>query len=108
MLAHRIPDTLPQNGPKTGGKPYTKRRRAEKAQYSPNGRYPPARVWPLPRSQRQLHSVPDPFLQVGWGWRGKNARLLRAGVFYANGLSNHLVLKDRNEQQFGFGSWHDF
>jgi hypothetical protein len=47
-------------------------------------------------------------LQAGWGWRGKNARLLRFGVFYSNGLSNNLVLDDPNEQQLGFGIWHDF
>jgi hypothetical protein len=47
-------------------------------------------------------------LQAGWGWRGKNARLLRAGVFYSNGLSNSFVPEDRNEQQFGFGIRHDF
>ena len=47
-------------------------------------------------------------LQAGWGWRGKNARLLRAGIFYSNGLSSSFVLEDRNEQQLGFGIWHDF
>jgi hypothetical protein len=46
-------------------------------------------------------------LQAGWGWRGKNARLLRVGLFYSNGTSNHALLDDRNEQLFGFGFWQD-
>ena len=46
-------------------------------------------------------------LQGGWCWRGKNARLLRVGLFYSNGTSNQALLDDRNEQLFGFGIWHD-
>lgn len=47
-------------------------------------------------------------LQAGWAWRSKNARLLRIGAFYANGLSSSFVLADRNERTIGFGIWHDF
>jgi hypothetical protein len=47
-------------------------------------------------------------LEAGWCWRGKNARLLRGGVFYSNGFSNSFAFQDRNEQMAGFGLWHDF
>ncbi|MCO6456632.1 MAG: DUF1207 domain-containing protein [Pirellulaceae bacterium] len=47
-------------------------------------------------------------LQGGWSWRGRDARLLRVGVHYANGMSNQFVLHDKHEQQLGFGVWLDF
>ena len=47
-------------------------------------------------------------LQAGWLWRDKNARMLRVGLFYSNGLTNSAVLENRNEQQIGFGLWRDF
>jgi hypothetical protein len=74
----------------------------------------PTRIWGAPFAAANLYLLEQEdfggnlTLQAGWGWRGKNARLLRAGVFYSNGLSNSFVLEDRNEQQFGFGIWHDF
>lgn len=46
--------------------------------------------------------------QAGWAWRKKRGRLFRLGVQYANGKSNQLSLHDWNEQQIGFGIWHDY
>ncbi len=74
----------------------------------------PTRIWGAPFAAANVYLLEvDDFggnltLQAGWAWRGKNARLLRTGLFYSNGLSNSLVPADRNEQQIGFGLWHDF
>ena len=46
--------------------------------------------------------------QAGWAWRKKRGRLFRLGIQYANGKSNQLSLHDWNEQQIGFGIWHDY
>lgn len=47
-------------------------------------------------------------LQGGWAWRRRSGRLLRVGLHYANGKSNHFALQDEHEQQIGFGLWHDY
>ena len=47
-------------------------------------------------------------LQAGWLWRGKNARMLRIGLFYSNGLTNSAALENYTEQQIGFGLWRDY
>jgi hypothetical protein len=74
----------------------------------------PTRIWGAPFAAANVYLLENEdfggnlTLQAGWSWRGKNARLLRLGLFYSNGLSNIFDAQDRNEQQFGFGLWHDF
>lgn len=47
-------------------------------------------------------------LQGGWAWRKRRGRMLRLGMHYSNGMTNHFALHDLHEQQLGFGIWHDF
>jgi len=47
-------------------------------------------------------------VQTGWAWRGDHGRLLRVGVHYLNGKSNHLSFAPLEEEQIGFGLWYDF
>ncbi|MCO8123932.1 DUF1207 domain-containing protein [Stieleria sp. TO1_6] len=46
-------------------------------------------------------------LQAGWAWRKRAGRLMRIGLQYANGKSNHFAIQDWHEQQVGFGIWFD-
>jgi len=74
----------------------------------------PTRIWGAPFAAANVYLLEaedyrgNLMLQAGWGWRGKNARLLRAGLFYATGLTNSSALEGRTEQQIGIGLWHDF
>lgn len=48
-------------------------------------------------------------VQTGWAWRGdEDGRLIRAGLHYFNGSSNHFAFYQVYEQQIGFGLWYDF
>jgi hypothetical protein len=74
----------------------------------------PTRIWGAPFAAANVYFLEaedysgNLMLQAGWGWRGKNARLLRAGLFYSTGLTNSSALEGRTEQQIGIGFWHDF
>ncbi|QDU97983.1 DUF1207 domain-containing protein [Lignipirellula cremea] len=48
-------------------------------------------------------------VQAGWAWRAdQNGRLLRMGLHYLAGKSNHYSFPFSTEQQIGFGLWYDF
>ena len=47
-------------------------------------------------------------LQAGWQWRGDRGQLLRTGLAYSNGLSDHGQFYNRFEEQVGVGLWYDF
>lgn len=74
----------------------------------------PTRIWGAPFAAANVHLFEaDDFggslnVQAGWGWRGRNARLLRVGAFYSYGRSGGLVLNDSNAHNYGFGFWYDF
>ncbi len=47
--------------------------------------------------------------QAGWAWRGdNNGHLMRLGLHYLNGGSNHYSFFNDFEQQFGAGLWYDY
>ena len=74
----------------------------------------PTRLWGAPFAAANVYLLEtedfggNVMLQAGWLWRGRNARTLRIGLFYSNGLTNSSVLENFNEQQIGFGLWRDF
>jgi hypothetical protein len=74
----------------------------------------PTRLWGSPFAAANVYLLEQEnyggnlMLQAGWLWRGRDARMLRVGVFYSNGLSNSSVLVNANEQQIGFGLWRDY
>jgi len=74
----------------------------------------PTRIWGGPFAAANVYLLEaedyggNLTLEAGWCWRGKNARLLRTGLFYSNGLTSSSALEDRTEQQIGFGFWYDF
>lgn len=45
--------------------------------------------------------------QAGWAWRNATGRMLRTGLHYYNGESNHFSFHDEFEQQIGFGLWYE-
>jgi len=48
-------------------------------------------------------------VQAGWAWRGdEDGHLLRMGVHYFYGKSNHFSFAYLDEEQLGFGVWYDF
>jgi hypothetical protein len=48
-------------------------------------------------------------LQAGWQWRGTRNQLLRLGVQYHAGISEHYsFIHHRRENKIGFGVWYDF
>lgn len=74
----------------------------------------PTRLWGSPFAAANVYLLESEnyggnlMLQAGWLWRGKDARMLRVGVFYSNGLSNSSALANATEQQIGFGLWRDY
>jgi hypothetical protein len=81
------------------------------AEYAP---VMPTRLWGAPFAAVNVYLLDagnysgNVTAHAGWCWRGKNARLLRGGLFYSNGLSSSYVLPDHNEQLVGFGIWRDY
>lgn len=45
--------------------------------------------------------------QAGYAWKNATGRMLRAGLHYYNGESNHFSFHDEFEQQIGFGLWYE-
>ena len=47
-------------------------------------------------------------VQTGWQWRGRTGHLLRAGVYYFNGMSDQRQFFADHEELIGLGLWYDY
>ncbi|MFZ1937414.1 MAG: DUF1207 domain-containing protein [Thermoguttaceae bacterium] len=47
-------------------------------------------------------------VQTGWAWRGRDGHLLRTGMQYFNGMSDHYEFYNTFEEEIGWGLWYDY
>jgi hypothetical protein len=47
-------------------------------------------------------------VQTGWAWRGRDGHLIRTGMHYFNGLSDHYQFYNSFEEEIGWGLWYDY
>ena len=47
-------------------------------------------------------------VQTGWQWRGRDGHLIRTGMQYFNGMSDHYQFYYNFEEEIGWGLWYDY
>ncbi len=47
-------------------------------------------------------------VQTGWQWRGRDGHLVRTGMQYFNGMSDHYQFYYNFEEEIGWGLWYDY